>query len=161
MYKQDLTNVITKPFSEESEDVIYLTKYNIEEFAAKTGIKVSYFPKPVQEDILMKIHNAVMYTDYLYMWENDFNYMYLLLAYMFSGIRCKMKQYHCGNYSTLQSASNVCFLLALNGLQLVSVGPIDQNDFDALCAVNMSGHLCYEDCVVLSKSIKRCGLKII
>lgn len=36
MYKQDLTNMITKPFSEESEDVIYLTKYNTEEFAAKT-----------------------------------------------------------------------------------------------------------------------------
>lgn len=160
MYKQDLEKTIANSFNDESFEVTELTKRNIKVFASKTGIKESYFPKPVQEDIVMQIHNAVKDTECLHLWESDYNYTYLLLAYMFSGIRCKMKGYRCGDYSTLQPASNVCFLLALNNFRIISTKPIHNIDFENLCKVNMSGPICYEDSVLLQRTIKRCGLSI-
>lgn len=150
-------------FDKASKDIQELTRLNIATFAKHLSVSPSVFPKPQSRNVLEEISRPVKACERIAPRTHELeDFSRLILMFLFSGLKVKHGKVYEGDSLAFQLASDTCFFLATNGLQLRRKTSIEIASIKTFAAIRFDRDtMSPADVDTIASKWWRCGLGLI
>lgn len=147
-------------FDKADKFVQELTRVNIATFARHIGVEPSVFPKPQARNVVEEISCAVEGCERVAPRSTDLDsYSRLFLMFIFAGLKFSHGKIKTNDSTTFQQASDTCFFLAYNYIQLCKKNDIDKAYLKLFTDLDFNvNRLSSVDIDTISAKWWRCGL---
>ena len=149
-------------FDNASSAVQDLTRTNIATFAKHLSVNTVMFPKPQPRNVIEEIKRAVSVCERIAPRTQDLeDYSRLILMFLFSGLKVRHGRVHEGFSHDFQQASDTCFFLATNNLQIIRKNAIDKCYIKTFATLRFDTDIMSPaDVDTIASKWWRCGLEL-